>query len=405
VNIVMVAPFGLSPKGTVKVRALPLAKALGARGHQVTLLIPPWDDPASSGMEWVEGPVRVVNAKLPPRIPILFHLLLSFRLVHRVLMLRPRVVHFFKPKAFAGLTHFFLWWMRRLGIVSSGVVFVVDEDDWERAWNDLADYSVIEKGFFAWQEIWGLRHADRISVASQALVEMVQEEGVPARKIHYLPNGWWRDSLADRPTRADAVRMLWELDSTQNVLLFTRFVEFRLSRIARIVELLAETSAHAKLLIVGEGLRGEEAELDEMLDQAGLSKHTVFTGWVPSNQIQNYFAAVDVAIFPYDDTLVNRTKCSVRLIDMMAAGVPVVADAVGQNKEYIRDNESGILVPAEDDSAMAAAAIRVLEDGGLRSRLSAGASARIRDHFAWARLAQVAERAYVEGLATEDVNE
>ena len=53
-NIVMIGPFGLQPKATLSVRALPMAKALVARGHSVTLLVPPWDHPADAGREWEE---------------------------------------------------------------------------------------------------------------------------------------------------------------------------------------------------------------------------------------------------------------------------------------------------------------------------------------------------------------
>jgi hypothetical protein len=42
-NIVMIGPFGLQPKATMSFRALLMAKALVARGHSATLLIPPWD--------------------------------------------------------------------------------------------------------------------------------------------------------------------------------------------------------------------------------------------------------------------------------------------------------------------------------------------------------------------------
>ena len=40
-------------------------------------------------------------------------------------------------------------------------------------------------------------------------------------------------------------------------------------------------------------------------------------------------AAADIAINPYRDTLVNRAKCAAKLRDLLAAGVPVVAEAVG----------------------------------------------------------------------------
>ncbi|MBC8253938.1 MAG: glycosyltransferase, partial [Ardenticatenia bacterium] len=107
-NIVMVGPFGLRPKGTMSVRALPMAGALSGRGHTVTLLVPPWDHPADAGREWVEDGVRVVSCALPPKLPLLFHALLTLRLVRGAVALSPDVVHFFKPKAYSGLAHFVL---------------------------------------------------------------------------------------------------------------------------------------------------------------------------------------------------------------------------------------------------------------------------------------------------------
>ena len=44
-NVVMVGPFGLWPRTTMGARALPMAKALAARGHAVTILLPPWQNP------------------------------------------------------------------------------------------------------------------------------------------------------------------------------------------------------------------------------------------------------------------------------------------------------------------------------------------------------------------------
>jgi hypothetical protein len=135
-NIVMIGPFGLQPKATLSFRALPMAKALVARGHSVTVLIPPWDHPADAGREWVEDGVRVVNVPLPRQVPLLFHVLLTRRLVTRALALRPDVIHCFKPKAYAGLAHLILWWLRRLRFTKTlppTVRLVVDEDDWEQA--------------------------------------------------------------------------------------------------------------------------------------------------------------------------------------------------------------------------------------------------------------------------------
>ncbi len=390
----MVGPFGLYPKGTMKVRALPLAKALAAAGHHVSMLIPPWDNPENSGVEWVEEGVKIINVRLPVRLPLLFHFLVTVRLVRRALQFHPDVVHCFKPKAYSGLVHFWLWWARRLKLVAGGLRIVVDEDDWERAWNDGDLYSWAERRFFSWQERWGLKHADRVVVASRALESLVSAEGVDPASIVYVPNGSTLQVMPGHVPKPEAVRMLWELSDSPVMLLYSRFIEFRLERVVTILRLVATSVPDVKLLVLGEGLHGEEVELDEMVTDAGLSHQTVFAGWVPVQQLPDHFAAANLAIFPYDDTLINRTKCSVKLVDLMASGVAVVADAVGQNKEYIVNGQSGILVAAEDDHAMARAAVSLLQDAALAERLGRGASLRVGQHFAWDQLASELEQAY-----------
>jgi glycosyltransferase involved in cell wall biosynthesis len=403
-DVVMVGPFGLQPKATLSFRALPMAKALAARGYSVTLLVPPWDNPTDAGREWREDGVHVVNVPLPRQVPLLFHLWLALRLVRRVLALHPHVVHCFKPKAYAGLVHYFLWWLRRLRLArgrgTAEMRLVVDEDDWEQAWNVAGVYSPAQRRVFAWQERWGLRRADAVVVASRTLKELTQELGVPSSRIHYVPNGVMPSPALEsdqEPALAEAarvVRMLWELDDAPVILLYTRFVEFRLERVVEILRRVVRQQPRAKLLVVGEGLFGEESDLDDMLEQAGLARHAVFTGWVEPGRLAGYFAAADVTIFPYDDTLINRTKCSVKLLDLLPAGVAVVADAVGQNSEYVVDGESGLLVEPEDDEAFAAAVVKLLEDAELRARLGSGAQRRMRENFGWDKLVEGVERAY-----------
>ena len=389
-KVVMIGPFGLQPKGTMSARALPMAKALVARGQGVTLLIPPWDHPPDVGREWEEDGVQVVNVSLPPRLPLFFHVALALRLVRRALALRPDVVHCFKPKGYSGLAHLILWWLRRLGLVH--LRLIVDEDDWEQAWNDLAPYSQAQRRVFAWQEHWGLTHADAVVAASRELVRLVGGLDIQPSRIFYVPNGI--RLLAEGDHHPQAVRMLWELDDAPIVLLYTRFFEFTLERVVEVLRRVVAQEPRVKLLIVGEGLFSEEADLDDLLTTARLAGHAVFTSWVEAERLPDYFAAADVAIFPYDDTLVNRTKCSAKLVDLLTAGVPVVANAVGQNAEYIADGESGLLVPPADDAAFADAVLRLLADADLRSRLGAAAARRMRECFDWQCLAAEVEKAY-----------
>jgi glycosyltransferase involved in cell wall biosynthesis len=61
----------------------------------------------------------------------------------------------------------------------------------------------------------------------------------------------------------------------------------------------------------------------------------------------------------------------VSVLEAMAAGVPVVATRVGDLAGMLEDGGAGLLVEPGDVEALAAAAARVLADGGLAARLGA----------------------------------
>lgn len=402
----MIGPFGLRPKGTMAARALPMAQALAARGHAVTLVLPPWSWPEDAGRAWEENGVMIQNVALPPGLPLAGHALLAARLVRRALAWQPDVVHCFKPKAYAGLAAWAIYWLQRSGRTRARLV--VDTDDWEGpgGWNEVEDYTWAQKRFFAWQEPWGLTHCDAVTVASRALATLVWGLGVPRERLFYVPNGFPTGGQGPEPAlsaakggmgqrRRTAMRAQLELGDGPVLLLYTRFVEFKPERPIEVLKRVIAALPEARLLVVGKGLHGEEADLLRAAEAEGLKDHVVYAGWAPSEELAGIFAAADVALYPYDDTLLNRAKCSAKLIDLMAAGVPVVADAVGQNVEYIQSERSGILVPPGDVEAMAAAAVALLQASpGRREALGQAAARRIREVFAWERLAFEVERAY-----------
>lgn len=394
-RIVMIGPFGLRPKGTMSVRALPLAKALAARGHQVTLLLPPWSWPEDSGRQWVEDGVAVENVALPPGIPLLWHLLIAGRLVRRALALQPEVIHCFKPKAYAGLAAWALWWLRRLGLTRARLV--VDSDDWEGfgGWNDLEPYSWSQKRLFAWQEQWGLRHNDALTVASRTLQSIAWSLGVPPERLWYVPNGKSESQIANCEPRIVQ-------REGKTVLLYTRFFEFELDRVVALFRRVRAARPEVRFLVVGQGLFGEETRFLELCRTAELSEAVEYAGWEPE-ALPDHFACADLAVYPFDDTLVNRTKCAVKLLELMAAGIPVVAEAVGQNAVTVEHGISGLLVPPSDRAAFAAAVIRLLDNPDLRQRLGHGAQRRLQNDLTWERLAVQVECAYM-GYGNEESN-
>jgi glycosyltransferase involved in cell wall biosynthesis len=266
----------------------------------------------------------------------------------------------------------------------------MDTDDWEGfgGWNDLEPYSWAQKRFFAWQERWGLRHNDALTVASQTLQSIVWSFGVPPEQVWYVPNGKSEAQIAD--DKPEPMRR-----QEKTVLLYTRFFEFGLERVVDLFRRIHMTEPGVRFLIVGQGLFGEETQFLELCRAAGLTDKVEYVGWVETEVLPMYFAQADVALYPFDDTLINRAKCAFKLLDLMAAGVPVVAEAVGQNAVTVEHGASGLLVPSGDGAAFAAAVLHLLDDSDLRLRLGHGAQRRIRESFTWERLAVQVECAYL----------
>jgi len=387
-RISIIGPFGLRLKGTMPVRALPLALALVARGHAVRMVLPPWDYPPDSGSTTQEAGVEIENIALPAGVPGLFHLGTTRRLVQRALDFQPDVIHCFKPKAYAGLAAWWLWQLKRMGRVKARLI--VDTDDWEGAggWNNLNQYSWAQTKMFAWQEQWGLSHNDGVTVASKALQSIVWSLSAKPERVVYVPNGVVSSDCRTRTAK------FHNPQSGFRILLYTRFFEFKIERLLAVLRCIVEQEPSAKLLVVGKGFNGEEDRLLKQAEAIGLRGSIEYAGWIDAAALPDYFAQAAVAIHLFDDTLINRTKCSVKLIDLLSAGVPVVADAVGQNAEYIRHNETGVLVPGSDVEAMAQAVLDLLRDREKADRLGTQAAQEMIARFSWDRLVLSVERIY-----------
>lgn len=89
--------------------------------------------------------------------------------------------------------------------------------------------------------------------------------------------------------------------------------------------------------------------------------------------------AIDIGIMPLSDTLWSKGKCGFKLIQCMALGIPVVASAVGVNKEIVQSPKCGLLASTPQEWEAALKSLVVSPD--LRSRLGKAARERIELHY------------------------
>jgi glycosyltransferase involved in cell wall biosynthesis len=385
-RVVLLGGFGMRPKATMSARALPLGQALAARGHTVTLIVPPWDHAADAERTWNEGGVRVINSALPAGMQLLGIPMALRGLTHAA---QPDIVHIFKPKGYSGLV---------LPLLADTPT-VLDTDDWEGAggWNTHGHYSAPQQLLFGWQETHLPRRAAHVTTASRTLEMQQRRLGLPEAQVTYLPNALhplrhvaWRDeeSIA---REAMTIRERYGL-SGPTVLVYTRFVEFSAERLAVIFRRIRARCENARLLIVGESLDGHEAQIAREL--APFGDAVVRAGFVPFTAVPAYLRAADAAMVPFEDTLINRAKCSVKTLDLLAVGQAVVATAVGENQHAIHHNTTGLIVPPDDADAMADAIVALLCDPVRARALGDAARARAWHEQTWTAQVRTVEAIY-----------
>lgn len=356
-------------------------KALVRRGHDVELLIPPYDNPADAGRCWTDGGVRIQNLPLSGGHPSLV-----WRLARHALAARPDVVHGFKPIGPAGLAALLL--TRRVPVV-------VDCDDWEGVggWADAGGYSWPIRLLMDEMERLVPARVPALTAASRTLVRRLRRRGIPMPRIVYLPNCVDRGNLAAPvPARTpDDTRCTFALPDAPIVLYVGRIPEENDLDLARdaLARLAAGRSFSWVLVGDGEGLKPLRRSIP--LELAG---RTYFLGRLDRPDLAAILSAARLMLVPVRDTPINRAKCAMKIVDSLAAGLPVVTPDVGQNREYVVNGVTGLLTPPGDTAALASAVADLLDDPVRASGLGAAAATRMRGGYTWDHWAGEAERAY-----------
>jgi glycosyltransferase involved in cell wall biosynthesis len=393
-RIAFVAPFGLGQKTTIWARTLPLARHLAGRGHAVSLLIPPWDTPADAGKRYNDNGVEVVQMQVwGGLLPTLW------RMVRVLTDFQPHIVHIVKPRAHAGLIQWWLWQRRRMPGQAPSVLrspfsvprsrsplIVLDIDDWEQAWAPINRYPWPVARFLAWQEEWGIRHADGITAASRWLVERAQQYS-PQTPVLYLPNGigsggWGVGNGRLPPPNPHSL-------PPTRILFYTRFVEVEPEWLAEFWRAVYERRQDLWLVMAGAPLHpGREQLYQHAVEQIGMAaaSQVEWLGFVPGDQQQALYESVACAIFPAAPVPLQQAKCSVRLATTLLHGVPVVASAVGEQAAYGADGAARLVEPAATPAQFADSVLDLLARPAEQREMVAKARQHLCHNYPWPKL-------------------
>jgi glycosyltransferase involved in cell wall biosynthesis len=388
-----------SPRG----RWLPVARELARRGHEPhLLLLHPTFDQLRDHCEReliIDGVCVSTVAQMhvyglpgqrryfsPPQLAVA-SMRAATALTRCALQIKPDAIHVCKPQPINGLAGWIA--SRRLGIP-----LYVDCDDYEAEANRFG--SAWQRRLVAWWEDHLPPRAAGVTVNTRFMYRRLAQLGVSESRMAYVPNGV---SLNESATQFP--RMTSESNWPQALLALrdqpTVIYLGTLSTIAHGVNLLLDAFAlvladsigkhkpSARLLMVGDG--DDRAALQDQAQRLGIASSITWIGRVSPEDAPRYFWLARCSVDPVYDTPAMRARSPLKIVESLAAGVPVVTGDVGDRREMLANGEAGVLVEPGNAQALADGISHLLYEADLRERLAEGAR-RQSENYRWSKLVQ-----------------
>lgn len=222
-----------------------------------------------------------------------------------------------------------------------------------------------------------LRQVDSVVAASRDLAEWLRRVGVPDARLHMIPPG------NDGPQPPPARRTDMELEQTRGgpanpggsagLRLLCVANWFPVKNLDVLIHAVARLPEDVMLDLVGDPTADPlYAEVVmTAIREHGLGPRVHVRGPIAPERMGTAYAASDVAVLPS-----AYEGYATTVAEALWFGLPVVATAVGGVRHLVTSGVEGFLVPPGRHRPLAEALRRLRDDGDLRRRMAAAASAR-----------------------------
>lgn len=375
----------LQVQGGGERQCVALARALQSAGHDVTLYTSVYK-PACYAQTCSELKIRVTGRGWLPRMEKSAYLR-RFLDMRRMLAAIDEAHDIWNPHHWP--CHWAAVWLK--GKLGGQVVWMCnDVPDFKQKYSGArVNHSLVEQFkalLYKWMwkyDARQIRGIDRTVVLSDWTKAELSE--VYQTPISVVRSGM--DSGLRIPGESEKIRQRFGLGSTDFVVLWFgifmphRRLEDGIVAIAR----LRERGVSARLLLAGATSASPEyaAQLRSVAAELKVQDMVVFAGPVAEIEVNDYYAAADVFLFPN----VNQTWGLV-VIEAMAAGKPVVVSTGSGVHEVLEDHKTALKVPPYDPDAIAERLELLYRNPRLRAALADSGKNYSRERFSWERYAQ-----------------
>jgi glycosyltransferase involved in cell wall biosynthesis len=229
---------------------------------------------------------------------------------------------------------------------------------------------------------WAYRAAHAVVANSGAARDQLEIEGVPRRRLQVIANGLDLSRFTPQPPPA-AIRRIVTVANLR--------AEKGHDTILAAAPAILARHPDATFTFAGDGPRREALEL--LARALGVGGRVRFLG--ECQDVAPVLAAADLFVLP------SRSEAFPNaVIEAMAAGLPVVASRVGGIPEVVRHGENGVLVPADDQDALADAVLGLMDRRDQAAALGAAARRDVARDYTIDRMVERFEDLYLAEIET-----
>ncbi len=230
-------------------------------------------------------------------------------------------------------------------------------------------------------EDYCLQQADRIVTPAQGIADLLATRGVAWERISVIPNG------ADPDTGDCAAPAPWPYLIYFGAVQPWQGLDTLLQAFSRLQDF-----PELRLVICSSVHRRRTKPYRKLAQRLGLAGRVHWEHALPREALAPWRRHALLSVAPLSECARNLEQgCSpLKVLESMAAGVPVVASDVPSVREIMNDGEHGRLVPPDRPADLARAIRILLQYPDLRQRMGEQARRHLLRHYTWERaLAQL----------------
>lgn len=234
-----------------------------------------------------------------------------------------------------------------------------------------------------------LQRSSKIIVLSDYSRGQVTDLIGAAERCVLIPGGVDLDRF--RPARdRSQVRSRFQIPPDQTTLLTIRRLVPRMGidTLIAAMPLILSQNQNVSLIIGSDGpLR---SDLERQVDQLGIREHVRFTGFIPQEELPQYYQAADLFIMPTR----ALEGFGLPVVEAMACGTPALGTAVGSITELIGAFDKRLLIPEATPETIATAVHTLIRSTLCEEGFRALCRRHVENHYGWDQITESLEKTY-----------